>query len=274
MQLITPVIKSKIQSCIIDKIFHKDLHPAATSVEEIINDMYDTIPQNKRISYGIVHTVKELGNHLFVEFKQNNLPVFESASALFHAAEKTEGRAVALCVLSIYGAEFPENVLPYFEKAAADEDWEMREISQILFRKIIKNHPVVVQKFLLKLVRSDDANVRRFVGETLRPVCENKWFYKQPEYSLTVIRHLFKESKAYPRTSTGNNLSDLARHLPEMVYKIVEELVSNGDKNSYWIAYRACRNLVKKEPERVMKILGTESYKYKDRVVKSAGIGH
>jgi hypothetical protein len=65
----------------------------------------------------------------------------------------------------------------------------------------------------------------------------------------------------YPRTSVDKNLSDLARRLPELVYGLVDELVASGDKNSYWIAYRACRKLVKKEPIRVMDLLEVDMYK-------------
>ena len=52
----------------------------------------------------------------------------------------------------------------------------------------------------------------------------------------------------------------------EGLNKLVEELVNSGDKNSYWIAYRACRNLVKKEPIKVMDLLKIDEYKYKKRV--------
>ena len=76
---------------------------------------------------------------------------------------------------------------------------------------------------------------------------------------------MFQECSPYPRTSVGNNLSDLARQLPELVYGLVKELVDNGDKNSYWIAYRACRNLVKKEPVRVLDLLNVDDYIYKKR---------
>jgi len=133
---------------------------------------------------------------------------------------------------------------------------------------LIKKHPDKAHEFLLRLVTSEDPNLRRFVSETLRPVQENKWFYKEPEYSLTVLRHLFQESVPYPRTSVGNNLSDLARRLPEQVYGLVEELVDSGDKHSYWIANRACRNLVKAEPIRVMDLLKVDEYKYKKAVYK------
>ncbi|MBN1358009.1 hypothetical protein JW988_04480, partial [Candidatus Bathyarchaeota archaeon] len=72
----------------------------------------------------------------------------------------------------------------------------------------------------------------------------------------------------YPRTSLGNNLSDLAKQLPDLVFELVAELVASGDRNSYWIAYRACRNLVKKEPIKVMNLLKIDEYRYKKRVYR------
>lgn len=102
--------------------------------------------------------------------------------------------------------------------------------------------------FLVRMVESDNAWLRRFVAETLRPGQENRWFYTQPDYPLTVPWHLFREGAPYPRTSVGNGLSDLARRLPDLVYRLIEELMATDDKNSYWIAYRACRNLVKRDP--------------------------
>ncbi|MCD4792139.1 MAG: hypothetical protein K8R54_02815 [Bacteroidales bacterium] len=51
------------------------------------------------------------------------------------------------------------------------------------------------------------------------------------------------------------------RKLPELVLNIVKELVASNDKNSYWIAYRTCRNLVKKYPLKVMDLLKIDEYK-------------
>jgi 3-methyladenine DNA glycosylase AlkC len=162
-------------------------------------------------------------------------------------------------------------VLPYFESAAASSDWEMREMAQMFFRKLIRKHPDEMKEYLLKLVKSEDANVRRFVAETLRPVQENSWFYKSPDYPLYILKNMFKESSPYPRTSVGNNLSDLARRLPELVYSLVQELVDSRDSNSYWIAHRACRNLVKKDPDKVMNLLRVDEYKYKKRIHVRSG---
>jgi hypothetical protein len=50
-----------------------------------------------------------------------------------------------------------------------------------------------------------------------------------------------------------------------VAWPLVEELARSGDKNSSWIATRACRNFVKKEPVLVMETLGVTEYKYKNR---------
>lgn len=99
---------------------------------------------------------------------------------------------------------------------------------------------------------------RRFACESLRPVADNDWFKKHPDFALSIIKNMFTESSAYPRTSVGNSLSDWMRIDQERTLKTVRELVASGDKNSYWIAYRACRNLVKKEPLLAMDILKTD----------------
>ena len=238
---------------------------AIVAVPKIIDELYSRIPDNKRISYGRVHTIKVLSKFIYEGLAAKKAPVLEISAYLFDNAMEFKGKSVALGMISYCGIEAFEKVLPYFESAATHQDWDVREMSQMFFRKLIKAHPSESKKFLLRMACSKDPNARRFVGETLRPVQENQWFYKDPEYSLEVLRLMFKERSAYPRTAVGNNLSDLARRCPELVYALVEELVASGDKNSYWIAYRACRNLVKMEPEMVMGLLKVKEYKYKDR---------
>jgi hypothetical protein len=44
-----------------------------------------------------------------------------------------------------------------------------------------------------------------------------------------------------------------------------KHLFGCGDPNSDRIAYRACRNLVKKDISRIMNPLGVVAYHYKDR---------
>jgi 3-methyladenine DNA glycosylase AlkC len=207
-----------------------------------------------------------LAEKLFEEFEKANLPVVDIGATILNSTNDYRTLGVGLGILALYGVEDYQCVLPYFESAAQADHWEPREYAQGLFRKIVKTHPAAIRPYLLEYVESDSCNLRRFVSETLRPVVENKWLYQDLEYSLSILRHLFKEAHPYPRTSVGNNLSDIARRNPETVFQLVAELVSMKDMNSYWIATRACRNLVKKYPIRVMDVLGVDEYKYKNRI--------
>jgi 3-methyladenine DNA glycosylase AlkC len=268
MELLNDKLKGKIKSDIIARLSQGDYASSNAGISRVLGQMYDNIPDNKRISYGIVHTIKILSEHLYTRLADADAPVLRIAAKIFEGSDNPSVKGVALGMLSYCGLSDYKAVLPYFESAAASSDWDLREHTQMFFRKLIKKYPDEMKTYLLRLAKSKDANLCRFVAETLRPVQENRWFYKSPDYPLSILRGMFKESAEYPRTAVGNNLSDLARRLPDMVYDLVRELVESGDKNSYWIAYRACRNLVKTEPVKVLDLLKTDEYKYKDRVYK------
>ena len=268
MELLNDKLTRKIKSDITDRLLQGDYDSSINGISRVLGQLYDNIPDNKRISYGIVHTIKILSEHLYARLADTDAPVLRIASAIFDESGDPSVKGVAIGLLSFYGLGDYKAVLPYFEAAATSSDWGLREHTQMFFRKLIKKHPDEMKTYLLRLAKSKDANLRRFVAETLRPVQENRWFYESPDYPLSILQEMFKENVEYPRTAVGNNLSDLARRLPNMVYDLIRELVESSDKNSYWIACRACRNLVKSDPIKVMDLLKTDEYKYKDRVYK------
>jgi 3-methyladenine DNA glycosylase AlkC len=268
MKLLNEEIERRIDDLIVESLRRREYDLAMDAIPQVVDDIHANIPDNKRISYGVVYAIKVLTEYLHGRLAQVDVPVLPAASHMLGASADAKCRGVSLGLLSFHGEDSFRPVLPHFEVSAASLDWGTREYAQMFFRRLIRHHPDEARQYLLRLTKSEDAKVRRFVGETLRPVQENRWFYRDPDYPLSIIREMFKESSAYARTSVGNNLSDLARHCPETVYDVVRELVDNGDKNSYWIAYRACRNLVKKDPLKVMDLLKVDEYKYKERMYK------
>lgn len=266
MNLMTPALESSIETSIIKNLISENYFSAIENIQNTLNQLYAAIPDNKRISYGRVYTIKILSRFLYSRLMESGAPVFSVSAALFKLSNEFGSTGVALGMISFCGIENYKTALPYFEAAAISENWDVREFAQMFFRKLIKKYPDEMRAYLLERTTSNNANIRRFVAETLRPVQENQWLYKNPEFSLSILRKMFQEPSAYPRTAVGNNLSDLARRLPGRIFEIVQELVESGNKNSYWIAYRACRNLVKTEPIKVMDILKVDEYKYKKRV--------
>ena len=243
----------------------------AAELHELIERIREDIPEKKRISYGRYSITTKMGEVMYPLLTEKNVDVVAFSQELFGNPEHDEFvRSLAVQLLTIYGESGGKTqiVLSCVEKAAMDDNWIVRECSAGYVRKLIKKYPDTMQTWYLKMVRSKNPLQRRFAGESLRPVADNGWFKKRPDYVFPVIRHLYEESDAYPRTSIGNSLSDWMRIDEDRTLEIVRKLVKSGNKDSFWIAYRACRNLVKKEPLLVMDMLGVDEYRYKDRKFK------
>lgn len=230
------------------------------------DELYDSIPAKQRQSRGITWVLQQIA-YLFTTVCDGHLETIKAAGLVLykHLGEDDIMQGVAIFLMSEYGKHQPKEVYAFFERTAGSQNWVVREFAAAGFHKIIAAQRERVLPFLEQCARSSDPNLRRFVSESLRPVTDLRWINQRPEFSLGVLRLLFTEAHPYPRTSVGNNLSDLSRRQPELVFSLVEGLVGLGDKNSLWIAQRACRNLVKKHPARVMDSLGLDEYHYKDR---------
>lgn len=238
-------------------------------LRSLTSQIHAAIPARQRISRGITWVLQRASDLLAwgCDSPQQIISVAKILYANLAPDDRLMG--VPVFLMAEYGklarlADAPD-VLEFFLQVATSKDWIVREFAAAGFRKLIGPSREVALPWLKEIAQSKDANLRRFASETLRPVTDNQWLNKEPEISLDILRYLFRESHPYPRTSVGNNLSDLARRNPELILGIVKELVASGDPNSYWIAYRACRNMVKQDPQKIMSILGVDEYHYKDR---------
>ena len=271
MQMFT-LISSKHEARlneIISSINEEFTGKISLELAELINEIREEIPKKKRISYGRYSIIKKMGIMMYPSLIKNNIDPFNFSLKLFEYKQGDQFvRSLSLQILSIYAIKQgnPSSILPYFEQAAIDEKWEVRECSAGFIRKLIREHPKIMEKWYTKIVLSNNPQLRRFASESIRPVADNKWFKKNPDFCFSILKHLYHENHPYPRSSVGNNLSDWSKIDKERVFRIIEDLVKNNDKNSYWIAYRACRNLVKIEPSRVMDLLDIDKYTYKKKI--------
>ena len=119
MELLNDKITGRIRSDIIDRILQGDYDSSITNISRVLGQLYDNIPDNKRISYGIVHTIKILSEHLYNRLADADAPVFRIASKIFGESDDPSVKGVSLGMLSYHGLSDYKAVLPYFETAAA-----------------------------------------------------------------------------------------------------------------------------------------------------------
>jgi len=265
--LISPDHETEIKN-LIEKIKSSEAADPAVDLEKIIEKIRADIPEKKRISLGRYSIVKRIGIFIFSLLGELDADAMIFGAGFYeNLTADSFVRSLGIQLISLYGEKTGslKEVLSFFEKAASDEDWIVRECSSGFVRKLVKKYPERMHEWYLRMVKSENPMQRRFASESIRPVADNGWLKKRPDFAFSILEHLYYESSAYPRTSVGNSLSDWMRIDEARSLQVVRELADNGDENSYWIACRACRNLVKKDPLLVMDILRTDSYVYKDR---------
>ncbi len=257
-------VEKRVSGSLVAELETMDSKTIEAEIDKLINVLYDNIDDKKRISYGITYVINTLSKMFYQQISDS----YSLGLKLYKNMQGFKAKCLGLGLLSFAGLERPDDVLPLMADAASGDQWETKEFVQMFVRKIMKKHSAKTRDFLSEMAKSENPDKRRLASESLRPVAENKWINDDPEFSLSVLRLLFRESHPFPRVSVGNNLSDLSRKNPELIFAVVEELIKMHDKNSEIIAYRACRNLVITNPIRVLDALGSDEYKYKNRIYK------
>ncbi len=73
------------------------------SISDILDELYRSIPDSKRISYGRVYTIKLLSEYLYDRLVELDAAVYEIASRILEGSEDFRCKGVGLGMLSFYG---------------------------------------------------------------------------------------------------------------------------------------------------------------------------
>ena len=65
----------------------------------------------------------------FKQFSEIDAPTFEIAFTIFKRGDEYKSKSVAPGILSFFGLTNYREVISYFEFAAADDNWDIREIA-------------------------------------------------------------------------------------------------------------------------------------------------
>ena len=135
----------KIKHNLIPLLQNQQFAAGAKSTEEWCDRLYATIPDSKRISYGIVFVICSLGEFVYAEISKKDVPLLTVCAALCAGEGNFKAKAPGLYLSSCYVMWNYEAVLPIFERAAADESWQVREMARMFFlrRNVWTHYPVL-----------------------------------------------------------------------------------------------------------------------------------
>lgn len=113
----------------------------------------------------------------------------------------------------------------------------------------------------LKVWATDPSeHVRRLVSEGTRPrlpwALRLRAFQQDPRPVLALLELLKDDPSLYVRRSVANNLNDIGKDHPALLYETVERWSKNASDNRQWIIRHALRSAVKRGEPDALRALG------------------
>jgi 3-methyladenine DNA glycosylase AlkC len=139
----------------------------------------------------------------------------------------------------------------------------VRESAQMAMRELLQEFPNQILQHYEQWITDLEENIRRCVSESLRPVLiqGKNWLRDRPQKAIYLLKKLNQDPNLYVRKSVGNNLADISKKHPDLVLSTLRIWLSenNYDKQTMFIARKACRHLVKTHQTEVNEVLKGES---------------
>ena len=123
---------------------------------------------------------------------------------------------------------------------------------------ILQDEKRMMQQMLL-WAQSDNVHLRRLASEGCRP--RLPWamalptFKKNPQAILIILKILINDESEYVRRSVANNLNDISKDNPELVFQWAQHWLGTN-KNIDRIIKHACRTLLKQGDKNTLVLFG------------------
>lgn len=145
--------------------------------------------------------------------------------------------------------------LDHFEESmAAQYEITQRFSAEFSIRAFIKHHPIQSFNLFQHWIKDPNPHVRRLVSEGTRP--RLPWASRlvdlqaDPSPIIPLLEALKDDPELYVRRSVANNLNDIGKDHPQLVYKLLAEWQKHSNKNRDWVINHALRSAIKRcEPE-------------------------
>jgi len=225
---------------------------------EFIQAIRSSIHPRQRTSRGIVWALRQIRTRA-----QEVIPISLQRDSIEHLLKADQWEVRALSPFIIANCCLTEGLstyIPSLRQSANDHHFGVRETTQSVMRELMQDFPEeIIQLYDNDWLDAPEANVRRCVSESLRPVLVNgkNWIRENPQESIKRLKQLNRDSSLYVRKSVGNNLSDISRRHPELVLSTLQDWLSENeyDKWTWFIARKACRRIIKTHPTEVKTLL-------------------
>jgi 3-methyladenine DNA glycosylase AlkC len=135
-----------------------------------------------------------------------------------------------------------------------------RFTAEFSMRPFLQRHPELVLQRFADWARDSNQHVRRLVSESTRPrlpwAPRLRAFQQDPQPVLALLELLKDDPELYVRRSVANNLNDIGKDHPELLFATAERWLIDASEERRWIVRHALRSAIKRAEPGALKVLG------------------
>lgn len=177
-------------------------------------------------------------------------------------------------IVSEFGS-YEAMFFPAFIELYGLDDWETSiqalelftqySSSEFAVRPFIIQNPKKMMAQMTRWSKHKNYHVRRLASEGCRP--RLPWamalpdFKKDPQLILSILETLKQDSELYVRRSVANNLNDISKDHPKIIYKLSKQWLGKNAEID-WLVKHACRTLLKKGDKKILQLFGYKNPKH------------
>lgn len=203
----------------------------------------------------IAHTLRQ---HLPQDYPAAIKILLDSLGPKF-AGTELQGMAPFLYLPHvIFVSEFG---LEHFEPSMhAQYELTQRFSAEFSIRAYLQRHPEKTLARLREWVNDPSPHVRRLVSEGTRPrlpwAARLREFQNDPRAVLELLELLKDDPELYVRRSVANNLNDIGKDHPDLLFKTCRRWMKNASPERAWLVRHALRSAVKRAEAGALDVLG------------------
>lgn len=216
--------------------------------EDFYKDIFDQQWEERELKDRMNHIARMLGRYLPDDYPQS-LKILKAASPGLRGL----GHMCFPAYVELFG-------LNHFEESVeALEFLTSFSSSEFAVRPFIIKYGESMMEKMLLWTRSDNEHVRRLASEGCRP--RLPWAIALPEFKrdpkplLPILENLKNDASEYVRRSVANNLNDISKDHPDILFDIASRWLGQNRETDRLIKH-ACRSMLKQGEEKFLRLFG------------------
>lgn len=227
--------------------------PAPAFMKEVLQgyDALELMPRGR-------HIAQVLRKHLPADYEEA-LALLVASTTQQHAHKAALGMTSFLYMPHLFFVR--DFGLEHFEASMqAQYVLTQRFTAEFSIRAFLERHPQQTLQRLHKWASDPNHHVRRLVSEGTRPrlpwAGRLREFQRDPRPVLALLELLKDDPELYVRRSVANNLNDIGKDNPDLLYATAKNWLQDASEERRWVVQHALRSAIKRGEVGALQVMG------------------